>query len=193
MEGLGFCCIVSVAFPVFLIVWAGLGERFKVPRRGLYMAASVPAFIVFLSLAFSALCLIRFVSDSCTPSSYVFERSFGFAPTPDVRITNSSWRTEDRTRSQYLEFYADQATIDRIVKRSSLQRSDRGETVLGRPNRDPSWWDCWGGPTSRVVYSFSGFNSMRPNVDREFGSEDEVLIYDAPSRHAYYRYYGSNR
>lgn len=193
MEGLGFCCIASFAFMVFLIVWAGVGERIKVRRFWLYMAASLPTFIVLLFLTLFALYAMRGVFDACTSASYVFEHSFGFAPTQDVQIAYSTWRTDDLARGQYLKFYADQRTIDRIVAAKSLQRGERVD-VLMRRNEDPSWWECcWSMPEHSNVYGYCGNNCMRPNGDQEYHTEDEALIYDPKSRQAYYRYLGSNR
>jgi hypothetical protein len=90
-------------------------------------------------------------------------------------------------RSQYLEFYADRATIDRIVTEKSLQR---GSIALSRPDWDPSWWGRF--PPESEIFSYDGDSHMRLSGNHEFYNEHEVLIYDTRSRQAYYRYFGNS-
>jgi hypothetical protein len=184
MDGLGCCCVVSVAFPVFLIVWAGAGGRFKGRRFGLYMAASVPAFVVFVILAFNAL---EFYASR---PYHVYHSSFGIEPTPDVEIVNSSWHDLLSGCTRHIKFYADQATIDGIV----AQGMKRDENAPLYPRDDPRWWRPRIAPGKQAYVGDtceSGSRQLR-HKEPEFGSEREILIYDPSTREAYYRYTGIN-
>ena len=188
MEGMGCCCVLPVLFPIFVFFWVGIGQRLGVRRYGLYVAASVPAFIAFLFLAYATICVTKLVLDVCTSDAYVYEHSFGFSPTPDVQIIRSSWRDDGDSRTKYLKFQADQSTIDRIIAERALLPQESATPSSRR--EDPSWWDWWRDPKRRLVYSYNPFS--RAGRGGELSFEDEVLIYDATTREAYYRYYGNN-
>jgi hypothetical protein len=185
MPGMLFIgCFLPAAFLCFLLVWIYVGQRFEIWEiwpYWLYLLGSVPAFVLFLFiLGITAKCL------KSLPNK-VYKDSFGFGPTPDVRIVNSSWDGSCDSDCRYLKFYADQSTIDMITSQELTRRRDlwRDTWLDFRPD-DPSWWRPCFEPNYHVYTYDDDFGRHK----RGHSLEQEVLIYYPSSKEAYYRYIG---
>jgi hypothetical protein len=178
MEFLGMCCVVALGLPLFCLVWAAVVRRIRPKHYWLWIVASIPGFFVVL------FCWIEAVSFHATRPTVVFRESFGFDPTPDVRILHSFREPANKWDTAYLEFYADESTIDRILQNGLAPISTRG---IIRYGSQPEWWTPYPGPGVRV-YTSHPEDPELPGESHGFTPRD-LLVYDPASRKAYYRYW----
>jgi hypothetical protein len=175
------CCLVALGLPLFCLAWAAVVRWIRPKHYWLWIAVSVPAFFAVL------FCWIEAVSFYATLPSVVFRDSFGFDPTPDVRILHSSRDLANKWDGAYLEFYADESTIDRILQNglAPIPISPRGIIEHGGPK--PAWWAPTTGPGVKAYTTYPD----DPELQGEFGgfSPHDLLIYDPESKKADYRYW----
>ncbi len=167
-----FCCFLPVAFAIFFIAWVGIGQRYQIKHFWLYVLAGILSFCLLLVLL--GVILQFFASRPST----VYWNLFHEKPTPDVRIANSSCDGYFDWVALHLNFYADQSTIDRLVKQRRLQSKDVPSVIS--QEYDPHWWQD-SHVIGRQIFS-------RGMTDQDFSSEQEVLLYAPSTREAYYRY-----
>ncbi len=179
MEFLGFCCMLAFGLPLFCVFWAAVISIFRLKHFWLWMCASVPAFFVVV------FALLSFGWWYSSLPSVIFHDSFGFWPTPDVKIVNSFHRDSVKFDDSYLELYAKQPTIDRIL-------ANGFEPIVAKdipPEHAevPSWWTPNLGPGSKI-FSTAAHD---PKLHGEFSYfiEHQLLVYDPVSKRVYQRYY----
>jgi len=112
----------------------------------------------------------------------VFERTFGFAPTGDVREIQSQYWYFGDTGSTYLKFKAEPQTIQRIVKIGLDQRPIPEVNNYLSAESDPQWWQPQPGSITHFY--------MQANRLKDFASENEMLCYDERTQQAYYMFLG---
>ena len=164
-----------VTLGALLGVWIGCRDCFGRKRLWLVLVASVPALLLLLFAA-------NFAARAWASRPYhVYRCSFDLEPTADVVITNSLWVESDGSCLRYLQFYANQSTIDRIIAAGRV-RPDRSAVFFGKAD-DPGWWKPSRGPKTKVYTYAMYFRTERS----ESGSQVEILIYNPSTREAYYR------
>ena len=112
--------------------------------------------------------------------SVIFHESFGFWPTPDVKITNSYRRDSLKFDDSSLEFFADQATIDRIL--ANRFHPIEWKDIADSYSSQPFWWPRVAGPE----FKFYGTN-VRSADFHDYFLPQQVLIYDAHDKKVYER------
>jgi hypothetical protein len=178
MEFLGMFCFMAAALPLFCITWTAIVACIR-PRYGcLWMAASVPAFFVVL------FCWMEVASYHATLPTVIFRTSFGFDPTPDVKILNSFRDLANKWDEVYMEFYADEPTIDRILQNGFARISF--EDIIERSTA-PTWWLPNTGPGVRIYAT----RTDDPDFHGEFrfSFSHQLLIYDPANKKVYYHYF----
>jgi hypothetical protein len=180
MEGLGICCLMVAGFPVFFLVWMAAVARFIRPKRYWpWGILSVPALFVVFSCWWAA------VSFYETRPSVIFQSAFGFAPTPDVEILNSSRNmVTGKWDMVYLEFNADQPTIDRILQNGFARIS--AKDIIERYDA-PFWWKPSTDEPGTWIYATGTQDPGYRGESRYFFNHD-LLIYNRVTRNAYFRY-----
>jgi hypothetical protein len=163
----GLC---AVLYAVFFWLLAGVLFLFRVRNKGLYMVASVPVFLAMLA---------TYVGWQSRPA-VVFQRSFGFSPSPDVSGLQSSWLALGDSGTVFLRFRCNPATVDRIASRGLRRTGMAGPGPAGTGDAPPDWWRP---PPDGVAYAgrFTG---------RDFASEEEYLVHDPRTGDVYFRFIG---
>jgi hypothetical protein len=176
-----------IAFLVFL-AWT-----FLVWTAGTFLARPTHLFLIWLGVP--TLSLLILVGLSWAIAFYqslpgvVFPDSVGFTPTPDVVIINSLRHEPIDWDDSYLEFYASDSTVDRILKTGFVQ-FPAAECVKFKRDIEsymaPSWWNPPAGPNIRICARFQ-------DKDLRFHYSYRLLIYDpsagdAAKRHIYFRH-----
>jgi hypothetical protein len=180
MEGLGVCiwfASVCLLFGLFLLAWIAVVNRIRPKHYWRCVLASVPVIFVVLFGVHAAILFYAALPN------VIFRGSLGFEPTPDVTIVNSYRDMPTDWDDTYLEFYADQSTIDRILKKgyTPISTSDIVEY-----QHAPEWWTPSTGPGARIYATHTDDPGFRSDF-RYFVSH-ELLMYDPVSKKAYYRY-----
>lgn len=177
MEFWGLLCFVAVAFPVFCLVWVLIVGCIR-PRHGcLWSGVSAPAFFVVL-VSLMAL-------ESCYESlpTVVFRRSFGFAPTPDIKILHSCRILNNKWDEAYLEFYADESTINRVLQNGYAAIS--ADDIIERYSA-PTWWKPSTTPGVRIYATHT--DDPEYHGEHRYFFNHELLIYEPATKKAYARY-----
>jgi hypothetical protein len=147
--------VVSLGYVVFLAIWTGLVFLFRVRRKGMVCAISLPVFLV---------ALVGWLKWQERPAAQ-FERSFGFPPPADVQgLESNVWALGD-SGTVYMRFKAAPPTVRRIVARGL---SAGTSNTIGLDNPPTGWNPSPAPPAQRYEGSFS----------QSFASELETLIYD---------------
>ncbi|MGD0900009.1 MAG: hypothetical protein ABR915_19415 [Thermoguttaceae bacterium] len=178
MEFLGAFCVVALALPLFCLAWAGAVAFIRPKHRWLWVAASVPVFFVVL------FCWVGAADYYASLPAVVFRVAFGLDPTPDVEILHSSRELANKWDGAYLEFYADQTTIDRILQNGLVPISGGGHVWYRRP---PAWWTPRTGPGIKAYSTHPDDPELRGEFDG-FTPHD-ILLYDPANRKAFYHYW----
>jgi hypothetical protein len=178
LEFLGMFCFLAVTLPLFCLAWTAVVARIR-PRYGcLWSVASIPAFFVVLS------CWMAAASYYATRPAVIFRTSFGFSPTPDVKILNSFRDLANKWDEVYLEFYADEPTIRRIVQKGFAPIS--AKDIIQRYTA-PAWWTPSTGPGVEIYATRSDDPEFRGEFRYFF--QHQLLIYDPASKRVHYHYY----
>lgn len=173
----------------FLMGWLAIAALFvfavwtvAVLTAGILIARPKHLFLIWLGVP--ALCLLVLIGLSEAMSFYhslpgvVFPDSVGFTPTPDVVIVNSLRHDPIDSDDSYLEFYASDSTIDRILQDGFAQIPPADFVEIERNierNLAPAWWSPPTGPNVRVYASSQ-------DKDRRSGFSQRLLIYDLRKR-----------
>ncbi len=118
-----------------------------------------------------------------------FRESLGFAPPPDVTIINSLRHFPIDWDDTYLEFYASDVTIRRILQYGFAPiRADE----ISEYGTAPDWWNPPIGPKTRIYATNTGDPEFH-NKDFRFFVSQKLLIFDPDSgnsekRKVYFRY-----
>ena len=184
MEGLGVSCLLGMGLLSFLswtLVVFSIRPRAK-NFYGSWIGVPVLALVVLI-------CLFSAVSFYQSLPGVVFRDSVGFDPTPDITIGNSLRHMPVDWDDSYLEFYASDSTINRILQNgfASILPTDIVEY-----STEPGWWSPPAGPNIRIYAT----NTDDPHFrDKDFGfsGSHRLLIYDPGSgdpskRKVYFRY-----
>jgi len=131
----------------------GLLYLFRINRKRRWIAAT---FVVYCS------CLVVYWFALTRPAA-VFERQFNFPPSSKVSdLDSSQFIIGDQGRIR-ISFYADQKTVDRIVKRGMIRQSDIGRSQHFHRKFSKyfaaEFEDLYfNASTGRVSYSWSGID-----------------------------------
>ena len=100
---------------------------------------------------------------------------------PNVKILNSFRRDSAKWDEWYLEFSADQSTIDRILANGfePIAAKEMPE-ILGQV---PSWWTPNLGPDAKIYAT-----GVHDPDFRKLYFEHRLLIYEPQGKKVYYRY-----
>ena len=109
MEYLGAFCILAFGFPIFSALWVATGCIIRRKWFWLWVASALPVFML-LFISFVTIC-----SHLDSQPAAIFQSSFGFAPTPDVKIINTFRSGPMKWTDAFIEFEADEAIIQRIL------------------------------------------------------------------------------
>jgi hypothetical protein len=183
MERLGDCCLLGTGL-LFLLVWtAGIFSIRPRPKKFYGIWIGVPALMLVVLV-----CVISAISFYQSIPGVIFRHAVGFDPTPDVTIVNSLRHMPADWDDAYLEFYASDSTIDRILQTglTSMPPSD-----IIQYGSTPGWWKPPAGPRIRTYGIDTAAPGFRGNI--EFFRSDRLLIYDPDSgdpgkRMVYFRY-----
>jgi len=115
----------------------------------------------------------------------IFHESFGFWPTPDVKIVNSFRRDWAKFDDSYLEFHADQATIDRILANGFEPITYKD--VPPAHSATPSWWTPSLGPDAEIYATCADDPDL--HGDFSYFVKHQLLIYEPSSKKVFQRYY----
>jgi hypothetical protein len=120
----------------------------------------------------------------------VFRESLGFVPPPDVTIINSLRHEPIDWNDTYLEFYADDSTINRILQDGfvAIHASD----IIDDTYYPPHWWTPPTGPSIRI-YATNTYDPHFRDKTWRWSVRHKLLIYDRDSgdtekRKVYIRY-----
>jgi len=182
MEGLGVSYVMGVCL-LFFLVWT-VGVFGTKPRRFYRVWRGVPA--LGLATLIVVLSVMRFYH---TLPSVVFQDSVGFAPPADVTIENSLRHKPTDWDDSFLEFYASDSTIERILRNGfvSIPPADIIEY-----SDAPAWWAPPQGEHVRT-YATNTYDPKFHDEDLRFFVSHRLLIYDPGSgqpekRRVYFRY-----
>lgn len=183
MENMGVGCLMVAGFPFFFLAWMVAVGRSKPKHYWLWGIVSIPAYYVAFCMVLSV--LGETVSFYETRPSVIFRCSFGFSPTRDIAILHSS-REEvtGKWDKVYLEFTADQPTIDRILQ-NGLARISVKEII--DPLGAPSWWKPNITEPATLIYATGTQDPAYRGEFRESFNHD-LLIYNPVTKKAYFRY-----
>lgn len=174
---------MGAGFPFFFLAWMAAASWFRPKHYWLWGIVSIPvyyvAFCVVISIWWEAISFYE------TRPDVIFQSSFGFAPTPDVEILNSSRNTATgKWDKVYLEFHADQSTIDRILQDGFARIS--AKDIIERYDV-PSWWTPNTAEPGTLIYATGTQDLGYCDENRYFFNHD-LLIYNHVSKKAYFRY-----
>jgi hypothetical protein len=124
-------------------------------------------------------CWVAIISSYDSLPGAIFRKSFGFEPTADVRIMDSSKEMVIDWNVTHLDFCADQSTIDRIVARG-FTRASAADIV--QDDVDLGMWMILKERGDDQIYT-EGFSHKEPSI-RHF--PHQVLIFRRSSREAFY-------
>ena len=176
MEGFGVCCVGLMCFP-FCYVWIVAVVKIRPKRFWLWVGASVPVYFV------TVLCSAAVIAFFTTLPAVLFQESFGFAPTPDIKILNSHQGMPTDWLETYLEFHADQVSVDRILRNGFAPISEEDIIEQGMA---PSWWTP---PTGSGIEIYAtGTDDPGFHGDFHFAFSHQLLIYDPQTKTVYYRH-----
>ena len=179
MEGLGICCVLPFGFLLFyfFFAWRAVVKKTGPKHYRLWMWAFVPAYVLVVVCSIAAISVYQAIP------GVVFEGAVGFAPTPDVQILHSCRHMPTDWDDTYLVFYADQSTIDRILKNGFEPIS--AKDIIEYANA-PAWWT----PSTGRGVGIYATNTDDPEFHSEYNYSfsHHLLIYDPASKEVYYRY-----
>ena len=183
MDNLGIGCLMIAGFPFFFLAWMAAVARSRPKHYWLWGIASIPVYYVAFCTVFSI--WWEAVSFYETRPGVIFQSSFGFALTPDITILNSSRVTvTGKWDEVYLEFHADQPTIDRILQNGLVRISAKD---IIEPLGAPSWWKPNITEPGTSIYATGTQDPGYHGEFRDFFNHD-LLIYNAVTKTAYFRY-----
>ena len=184
MEGLGVCCLLGMGLLFFLLWTAGIFSIRPRPKNfyGIWIGVPVLALVVLI-------CLFSARSFYQSLPGVVFRHSLGFDPPPDITFVNSLRHMPIDWDDSYLEFYASDSTINRIIQNgfAPIEPADIIEYSM-----TPEWWKPPPGPSIRIYATNTDDPQFRDEKFRFFLSH-RLLIYDPGSgdpgkRKVYFRY-----
>jgi hypothetical protein len=173
-------------YPFFFLAWLAMISLIRSKYYWLWVIASIPISAVVYVVAFWIVFAIYWQVMTYYESrpEVIFADSFGFSPTPDVQIIDSSRDHGAKWDKAYLEFKADRSTIDRIVQNrfTPIPAKDYFETF-----GTPSWWMPDIDKPGTLIYVTNLEDLKDVRRDRRF-CDHELLIYDCEYKIAYSRY-----
>ena len=121
--------------------------------------------------------------------SVVFRGSIGFTPTADVKIVNSLRHEPIDSDDTYLEFYASDSTISRILQNGFAPIDP---IYMIEYSMTPEWWKPPMGPGT-LIYATDTDGPQVRDIRFESYLSHKLLIYDPSSgtpnkRLVYFRY-----
>jgi hypothetical protein len=179
VDNLGICCLLpfgALLFGVFFLAWSAVVRRVGPRHLWLWIGMSVPTFFAVLVLCVAAVLIYQALP------AVIFRSSFGFSPTPDVKILHSCRAQPAHIESTYLEFYADESTIERVLKNGFAPIS--AQDIIECFNI-PDWWTPNTGRGARIYAT--GTTDPEYRGDFRYFFSHQLLIYDPTSKKAYYR------
>jgi hypothetical protein len=177
MEGMGFCLLLAFTFPFFCIVWLVVLALIKPKPFWLWMAAAVPVYVVVFSGFFVAADYYRSLPN------VIFRSSFGFSPTADIQIINSTRHWQGDFDDTYLEFCANESTINKIISDRFIVVS-AGDII--EYSSAPKWWKPRTGSGVRIYATIARGATYFDENYRDF-VKHQLLIYDPVGKKAFYR------
>ena len=182
-----FCWLLFAG--VFTTLWVG---AFLLSRWGA-RPMSVVGGVVFVLLSLVGVYFVGRITVGLirvsTPS-VVFERSFGFKPTPDVsNIKSSYWYFAD-TGLIYLEFKTSPETLQRIIDRGlKTTTAENFKSILtsGLSKSGPRWWEPLKDASAQFFYAERKPDTM---ASQDFASETELLSYNPRTGLVFYCFSG---
>jgi hypothetical protein len=186
MEFLGIGCLMVAGYPFFFVVWLAMISLIRSKYNWLRGIVSIPISVVVYFVAFmTALSIyLEAITYYRSRPNVIFADSFGFSPTPDVQILNSSRNSPTKWDVVYLEFDADPATVNRILQKgfARIQAKD----IIERYDAPP-WWTPNTIKAGVLIYATGTAEREYRGEYRYFFNHD-LLIYDPQTKHAYFRF-----
>jgi hypothetical protein len=189
--GLEMCYLLGIGLLLFLVWTAGVfclastAAAFGFcPKRVFAIWIGMPVLVIVVLI-----CMLVAWSFYHAIPTVVFRDLVGFNPTQDVTIVNSfQLETEDWSDS-YLEFYASDSTISRILQNGFAPILPADIVEYGA---EPAWWSLPAGPTVRVYATNTGDRLFRDKNFR-WAVPHKLMVYgtdngDPNIRHVYFRY-----
>jgi hypothetical protein len=170
---MGLVCLVLLAvFLVWTLVFVALalGGAFRLKHFPIWLG--VPALLIV-----ALVCVCSAMSWYQSLPRVVFRDAVGFEPTGDIAIVNSLRHEPVDWEDSYLEFYASDRTIKRIVESGfvSIAPAD-----VIRYSHTPQWWSPPDGPSVRIYATNTRDPNFR-NEDFRYFVSHKLLIYDPDS------------
>ena len=183
MDNFGIGCLMVAGFPFFFLAWIAFISRSRPKHYWFWGIVSIPVYYVAFFVAFSI--LWEAVSFYESRPGIIFQSSFGFDPTPDITILHSSRvKVTGEWDKVYLEFTADESTINRILQNGFARIS--AKDIIDRYDA-PFWWKPNTDESGTWIYATGTQDPAYHGEFRDFFNHD-LLIYNPITQNAYFRY-----
>jgi hypothetical protein len=177
VEGLGWVIVLLVFLAVFL-VWTLIVLAWAAVAIGLSTFGLMRFFSIWIGVPVLAIvvliCVVSAISFYQSLPRVVFRDSVGFDPTKDITFLNSLRHMPTDWDDSYLEFYASDRAINRIIHTGFTPISPAD--IIEYCNT-PKWWTPPVGPGVRIYATNTKDPEFRDKNFRYFVSH-RLLIYD---------------
>jgi hypothetical protein len=172
MEGLGGLCVLGTGLFLLLVWTLAVSSITPRPKHFYRIWIGVPVLVLVVLI-----CMLVALSFCHALPGEVFRDSVGFDPTPGITIVRSLRHMPTDWDDSYLEFYASDSTINRILQNgfTSISRAEIVEYAT-----TPGWWRPPTGPGIRIYATNNDDPKFRDMNFRYFVSH-RLLVYDPDS------------